>query len=58
MVCLCERMTKKADITAKEELQQMLERIRQENDALEQLIKALKEQSTPVDNKFQKKSNQ
>jgi hypothetical protein len=51
-------MTKKANITAKEELQQMLERIRHENDALERLIKALKEQSTPVDNKFQKKSNQ
>jgi hypothetical protein len=51
-------MTKRADITAKEELQQMLERIRHENDALERLIIALKEPGKAADKNFPKKSNQ
>jgi hypothetical protein len=51
-------MTKGTKICALEELQQMLERIRHENDALQRLIRALKEQNKPDEKEFQKKSNQ
>jgi hypothetical protein len=47
-------MTKDTKICALEELQQMLERIRHENDALQRLIKALKEQNKLADKEFQK----
>jgi hypothetical protein len=50
-------MTKKIEITAREEIREMLERIRHENDALQRFIKALKEQSTDFDKEIRKKSN-
>jgi hypothetical protein len=50
-------MTKKIEITAREEIREMLERIRHENDALQRLIKALEEQSTVFDKEIHNKSN-
>ena len=50
-------MLKKTSLTTKEELQQLLLRIRHENEALQHLINALKEQTKSIDKEILNKLN-
>jgi len=50
-------MPKKLKISTKDELQQMLQRIKLENEALQRFIAAIKEQNKEIDNEILNKSN-